>query len=229
MRECKPNVNFLVFVSYVHKLFKNVDLKFPSFELGMESCRVWTRKKQRKDTGHNKFTNGAGVTKFLLRKARAWRCVLREQWLILKTMYEWEILLFFPLLMLSLYWCLIFYADQTRACIWKQCNDCCSRELIEIYHYVSWRFNFSGGNKTIWFQSNTFNHFGLRICWKLNLFWFSQVTTLDLSTGVPLLYIFKEGKFMKRGSPVGSTEAGVYAYTKVNQTKPTVSSSSLSP
>jgi 2,3-bisphosphoglycerate-dependent phosphoglycerate mutase len=46
------------------------------------------------------------------------------------------------------------------------------------------------------------------------LFWFSQVTTLDLSTGVPLLYIFKEGKFMKRGSPVGSTEAGVYAYTK---------------
>ncbi|EOA34076.1 hypothetical protein CARUB_v10021577mg [Capsella rubella] len=41
-----------------------------------------------------------------------------------------------------------------------------------------------------------------------------EVTTLDLSTGIPLLYIFKEGKFMKRGSPVGPTEAGVYAYTK---------------
>ncbi|KAL1204229.1 2,3-bisphosphoglycerate-dependent phosphoglycerate mutase 2 [Cardamine amara subsp. amara] len=41
-----------------------------------------------------------------------------------------------------------------------------------------------------------------------------EVTSLDLSTGVPLLYIFKEGKFMSRGSPVGPTEAGVYAYTK---------------
>lgn len=39
--------------------------------------------------------------------------------------------------------------------------------------------------------------------------------SLELSTGIPLLYIFKEGKFMKRGSPVGPTEAGVYAYTKV--------------
>lgn len=36
---------------------------------------------------------------------------------------------------------------------------------------------------------------------------------LELSTGVPLLYIYKEGSFMKRGSPVGSSEAGVYALT----------------
>lgn len=42
-----------------------------------------------------------------------------------------------------------------------------------------------------------------------------QVTTLELSTGVPLLYIYTEGKYMSRGSPVGSTEAGVYAYTQV--------------
>lgn len=41
-----------------------------------------------------------------------------------------------------------------------------------------------------------------------------EVISLELSTGVPLLYIFKEGKFMRRGSPVGPTEAGVYAYTK---------------
>ncbi|CAH2033594.1 unnamed protein product [Thlaspi arvense] len=41
-----------------------------------------------------------------------------------------------------------------------------------------------------------------------------EVISLELSTGIPLLYIFKEGKFMKRGSPVGPTEAGVYAYTK---------------
>lgn len=39
--------------------------------------------------------------------------------------------------------------------------------------------------------------------------------SLEISTGVPLLYIYKEGNFMKRGSPVGPTEAGVYAYTEV--------------
>ncbi|KAL2893899.1 2 3-bisphosphoglycerate-dependent phosphoglycerate mutase [Bienertia sinuspersici] len=41
-----------------------------------------------------------------------------------------------------------------------------------------------------------------------------EVINLELSTGIPLLYIFKEGKFMRRGSPVGPTEAGVYAYTR---------------
>ncbi|KAK9757541.1 hypothetical protein RND81_01G169200 [Saponaria officinalis] len=41
-----------------------------------------------------------------------------------------------------------------------------------------------------------------------------EVTSLELSTGIPLLYIFKEGKFKRRGSPVGPTEAGVYAYTR---------------
>lgn len=43
----------------------------------------------------------------------------------------------------------------------------------------------------------------------------NQVTDLELSTGIPLLYIYKEGKFSSRGSPVGPTEAGVYAYTQV--------------
>ncbi|XP_023004020.1 uncharacterized protein LOC111497455 isoform X4 [Cucurbita maxima] len=41
-----------------------------------------------------------------------------------------------------------------------------------------------------------------------------QVIGLEVSTGVPLLYIYKEGTFMKRGSPVGSSEAGVYALTR---------------
>ncbi|KDP46868.1 hypothetical protein JCGZ_24077 [Jatropha curcas] len=41
-----------------------------------------------------------------------------------------------------------------------------------------------------------------------------EVINLELSTGIPLLYIYKDKKFMKRGSPVGPTEAGVYAYTK---------------
>ncbi|XP_061345932.1 2,3-bisphosphoglycerate-dependent phosphoglycerate mutase 1-like [Gastrolobium bilobum] len=41
-----------------------------------------------------------------------------------------------------------------------------------------------------------------------------EVISLELSTGIPLLYIFKEGRFIRRGSPVGPTEAGVYAYTR---------------
>lgn len=41
-----------------------------------------------------------------------------------------------------------------------------------------------------------------------------EVTNLELSTGVPLLYIYKHGEFLKRGSPVGPTEYGVYAYTR---------------
>jgi hypothetical protein len=44
---------------------------------------------------------------------------------------------------------------------------------------------------------------------------FFQVISLELSTGIPMLYIFKEGKFIRRGSPAGPSEAGVYAYTKV--------------
>lgn len=41
-----------------------------------------------------------------------------------------------------------------------------------------------------------------------------EVISLELSTGIPMLYIFKEGKFVRRGSPVGPSEASVYAYTK---------------
>lgn len=42
-----------------------------------------------------------------------------------------------------------------------------------------------------------------------------QVISLELSTGIPMLYIFKEGNFIRRGSPAGPSEAGVYAYTRV--------------
>lgn len=41
-----------------------------------------------------------------------------------------------------------------------------------------------------------------------------EVINLELSTGIPMLYIFKEGKFIRRGSPVAPSEACVYAYTK---------------
>ncbi|RZR89382.1 hypothetical protein BHM03_00017085 [Ensete ventricosum] len=42
-----------------------------------------------------------------------------------------------------------------------------------------------------------------------------EVINLELSTGIPMLYIFKDGKFIRRGSPIGPSEAGVYAYTRV--------------
>ncbi|KAJ1696203.1 hypothetical protein LUZ63_004715 [Rhynchospora breviuscula] len=41
-----------------------------------------------------------------------------------------------------------------------------------------------------------------------------QVINLELSTGIPMLYIFKDGRFIRRGSPPGPTEASVYAFSK---------------
>ncbi|XP_014502258.1 uncharacterized protein LOC106762730 [Vigna radiata var. radiata] len=41
-----------------------------------------------------------------------------------------------------------------------------------------------------------------------------EVISLELSTGIPMLYIIKEGRFIRRGSPIRPSEAGVYAYTK---------------
>ncbi|XP_039000466.1 2,3-bisphosphoglycerate-dependent phosphoglycerate mutase 2-like [Hibiscus syriacus] len=41
-----------------------------------------------------------------------------------------------------------------------------------------------------------------------------EVISLELSTGIPMLYIFKEENFIRRGSPVAPTETGVYAYTR---------------
>ncbi|XP_076900614.1 2,3-bisphosphoglycerate-dependent phosphoglycerate mutase 1-like [Bidens hawaiensis] len=41
-----------------------------------------------------------------------------------------------------------------------------------------------------------------------------EVISLELSTGIPMLYIVKEEKYIRRGSPAAPTEAGVYAYTK---------------
>lgn len=41
-----------------------------------------------------------------------------------------------------------------------------------------------------------------------------EVINLELSTGVPMLYIYKDQNFIRRGSPIGSSEAGVYAYTE---------------
>ncbi|KAJ7527227.1 hypothetical protein O6H91_16G043600 [Diphasiastrum complanatum] len=40
-----------------------------------------------------------------------------------------------------------------------------------------------------------------------------EVIDLELSTGIPMLYVFKEGKFVRRGSPIGPDTIGVYAFT----------------
>lgn len=53
--------------------------------------------------------------------------------------------------------------------------------------------------------------------------YFFQVISLELATGIPMLYIVKEEKYIRRGSPAAPSEAGVYAYTKVKyiiQTQP---------
>ncbi|KAL2643465.1 hypothetical protein R1flu_011052 [Riccia fluitans] len=41
-----------------------------------------------------------------------------------------------------------------------------------------------------------------------------EVIELELSTGIPMLYVFKKGKFIRRGSPTGPTVHGVYALTR---------------
>nr|XP_043607378.1 2,3-bisphosphoglycerate-dependent phosphoglycerate mutase 1-like [Erigeron canadensis]XP_043607379.1 2,3-bisphosphoglycerate-dependent phosphoglycerate mutase 1-like [Erigeron canadensis]XP_043607380.1 2,3-bisphosphoglycerate-dependent phosphoglycerate mutase 1-like [Erigeron canadensis] len=41
-----------------------------------------------------------------------------------------------------------------------------------------------------------------------------EVISLELSTGIPMLYIVKEEKYIRRGSPAAPSEASVYAYTK---------------
>ncbi|XP_074589326.1 2,3-bisphosphoglycerate-dependent phosphoglycerate mutase 1-like [Curcuma longa] len=41
-----------------------------------------------------------------------------------------------------------------------------------------------------------------------------EVIDLELSTGIPMLYIYKNEKFVRRGSPIPPSEAGVYAYTR---------------
>ncbi|XP_052190212.1 2,3-bisphosphoglycerate-dependent phosphoglycerate mutase 1-like isoform X2 [Diospyros lotus] len=54
----------------------------------------------------------------------------------------------------------------------------------------------------------------LEICSRRAVVYFKEhVISLELSNAIPMLYLFKEGRFMRRGSPLGSTEAGVYAYS----------------
>ncbi|KAH1113753.1 hypothetical protein J1N35_007131 [Gossypium stocksii] len=67
------------------------------------------------------------------------------------------------------------------------------------------------------YDSPPANGESLKMCSQRAVAYFTeQVTSLELSTGIPLLYIYKED-FLRRGSPVGSKEAGVYAYSKKMQ------------
>ncbi|GKC41333.1 histidine phosphatase superfamily protein [Tanacetum coccineum] len=43
---------------------------------------------------------------------------------------------------------------------------------------------------------------------------FLEVISLELSTGIPMLYIVKDENYIRRGSPAAPSEASVYAYTK---------------
>jgi len=42
------------------------------------------------------------------------------------------------------------------------------------------------------------------------------VIDLEVLTGIPMLYLFKNGKFIRRGSPIAPTEDGVYAFSRVS-------------
>ncbi len=110
-----------------------------------------------------------------------------------------------------------YIADRTPSSIWKACDGCCTWEFTEVYHHVSWKINYSGGNKIYVLRLLTYmqEYFLLIDYGQSSILSGKQVISLELSTGIPLLYIYKEGKFKKRGSPVGDTEAGVYAYTRV--------------
>jgi hypothetical protein len=43
-----------------------------------------------------------------------------------------------------------------------------------------------------------------------------QVIELELATGNPMLYVYEDGAFKRRGSPVGPAVDGVYALTPVS-------------
>ncbi|KAL5573827.1 hypothetical protein UlMin_023424 [Ulmus minor] len=46
-----------------------------------------------------------------------------------------------------------------------------------------------------------------------------KIINLEVSNGVPLLYIYKDGKLFRKGSPIGLTEGGVYAHTNERKYK----------
>eukprot|EP01018_Ginkgo_biloba_P038606 Gb_30237 [translate_table: standard] len=89
--------------------------------------------------------------------------------------------------------CFLQIGDRTSTSFWEKCIDCCPWEFSAVNNNVSGQANFPRAD--------------LKIA-------LTQVISLELSTGIPMLYIMKQGKFIRRGSPIGPTEAGVYAFTR---------------
>ncbi|KAF5740248.1 putative phosphoglycerate mutase [Tripterygium wilfordii] len=85
---------------------------------------------------------------------------------------------------------------------------CAERAVAYFTEYIEPQLH-SGKNIMIAAHGNSLRS----IIMYLNKLTSKEVISLELSTGIPMLYIFKEGKFIRRGSPVAPTEAGVYAYT----------------
>ncbi|THU47094.1 hypothetical protein C4D60_Mb09t11890 [Musa balbisiana] len=71
-------------------------------------------------------------------------------------------------------------------------------------------FTLSGKNVMIAAHGNSLRY--IIMC--LDKLTSEEVISLELSTGIPMLYILKKGKSIRRGSPIGPSEAGVYAYTR---------------
>jgi hypothetical protein len=106
--------------------------------------------------------------------------------------------------------------DYTSTCGWKTCDDRCPWEFTSFDYNAFGQVDFSRGIYIVFFWYIVLPlAIGVLVMELLTRRFFSQVISLELSTGIPMLYIFKEGKFIRRGSPAGPSEAGVYAYTKV--------------
>jgi 2,3-bisphosphoglycerate-dependent phosphoglycerate mutase len=108
-------------------------------------------------------------------------------------------------------------ADQVK--VWRRSYDvpppngeslamCAERAVAYFKEYVEPQLN-SGKNVLISAHGNSLRS----IIMYLDKLTSQEVIELELSTGIPMLYGFKEGKFIRRGSPVGQDAYGVYALT----------------
>jgi 2,3-bisphosphoglycerate-dependent phosphoglycerate mutase len=111
-----------------------------------------------------------------------------------------------------------FGADQVK--IWRRSYDipppngeslemCAERAVAYFTKFVEPQLK-SGKNVLISAHGNSLRS----IIMYLDKLTSKEVIELELSTGIPMLYGYKEGKFIRRGSPVGQRVHGVYALTE---------------
>lgn len=110
-----------------------------------------------------------------------------------------------------------FGTDQVK--VWRRSYDvpppngeslamCAERAVAYFTKYVEPQLK-SGQNVLISAHGNSLRS----IIMYLDKLTSQEVIELELSTGIPMLYGFKEGKFTRRGSPVGQDVYGQYALT----------------